>query len=140
MTKILSVAMTGLYKKDIPNSMRDSAGHFRALGFNQGVTACIKLVLAEEAAVSKNIGETIKEFYRIFDTENVWQGEDDWTKNVPIGNLEEWLRKALVNQFNEGVKKERERLIKILDNGKDAYMMPVTRARFDKELNKQDNL
>jgi len=51
-----------------------------------------------EAVANKNIDETIEDFYRIFDTENVWQGEDDCTKNVPIGNLENWLRKALTAQ------------------------------------------
>ena len=58
------------------------------------------------------VDETIEDFYRIFDTENVWQGEDDWTKNVPIGNLEDWLRKtltadrtALLTELRESIQK-----------------------------------
>jgi len=68
----------------------------------QALTADRLALLTElggnEAVANKNIDETIEDFYRIFDTENVWQGEDDWTKNVPIGNLEDWLRKTLTDQ------------------------------------------
>jgi len=45
----LSDKMKELYKEYIPDSERDLAGHFRALGFDQGVTACIKVVLKERA-------------------------------------------------------------------------------------------
>ena len=36
-----------------------------------------------------------KEFDRIFVDENVWQGEDDYTKNVPIGNIKKFIESLL---------------------------------------------
>ena len=57
-----------------------------------------------------SVEESVAEFYRIFNTENVWQGEDDWTKNVPIGNLEDWLRKTLTAEREAGVREGRENM------------------------------
>ena len=56
------------------------------------------------------IAEKVAEFNKIFDTENVWQGEDDWTKNVPIGNLEQWLAQTLQDTIDTVLKEERERV------------------------------
>lgn len=53
--------------------------------------------------------EIVEEFYKVFDTDNIWQGEDEWTKNVPIGNLEQWLRTILTEKDAE-VKKSRTTL------------------------------
>lgn len=50
--------------------------------------------------------EIIADFYKVFSEENVWQGEDEYTKNVPIGNLEEWLRTALTRYGEEARREE----------------------------------
>jgi hypothetical protein len=63
------------------------------------------------------IAEKEAEFNKIFNTENVWQGEDDWTKNVPIGNLEQWLTQTLQDVLpviERAVAAERLRLLKAL--------------------------
>jgi len=57
----------------------------------------------------KLIAGKVAEFNKIFDTENVWQGENDWTKNVPIGNLEQWLTEALKETIDKVLEEERER-------------------------------
>ena len=36
-----------------------------------------------------------EEFDRIFVNENVWQGEDEYTKNVPIGNIKSFISQLL---------------------------------------------
>jgi len=51
----LTDKMEKLWKENIPAVSRDPAGHFRALGFDQGVTACIKLALAEAAVVKREL-------------------------------------------------------------------------------------
>jgi len=52
----------------------------------------------------------VAEFNKIFNTENVWQGEDDWTKNVPIGNLEQWLTQTLQDTIDTVIEGEREEI------------------------------
>lgn len=54
------------------------------------------------------VEEIVKEFYKIFDTNNLWQGEDEWTKNVPIGNLEQWLRTTLRYRLQKAREEEAE--------------------------------
>jgi len=54
------------------------------------------------------IAEKVAEFNKIFNTENVWQGEDDWTKNVPIGNLEQWLAQTLQDTIDTVLEEERK--------------------------------
>ena len=56
------------------------------------------------------IAEKVAEFNKIFNTENVWQGEDDWTKNVPIGNLEQWLAQTLQDTIDTVLEEERKRV------------------------------
>lgn len=34
----------------------------------------------------------LEEFERLFIHENVWQGEDEYTKNVAVGNIEDFIR------------------------------------------------
>ena len=55
----------------------------------------------EETYNTREVEEVVKEFYKIFDTDNLWQGEDEWTKNVPIGNIEQWLRTILHHQLQK---------------------------------------
>lgn len=55
----------------------------------------------EETYNTREVEEVVKEFYKIFDTDNLWQGEDEWTKNVPIGNIEQWLRTTLHHQLQK---------------------------------------
>ena len=55
----------------------------------------------EETHNTREVEEVVKEFYKIFDTDNLWQGEDEWTKNVPIGNIEQWLRTTLHQQLQK---------------------------------------
>jgi hypothetical protein len=56
------------------------------------------------------IAEKVAEFNKIFNNENVWQGEDDWTKNVPIGNLEQWLTQTLQDTIDTVLEGEREEI------------------------------
>jgi hypothetical protein len=52
--------------------------------------------------VEELVQENLKEFHKIFDEQNVWQGEDEYTKNVPIGNLEDWIAQAIRNAYFVG--------------------------------------
>lgn len=63
---------------------------------------------------TREVEEVVKEFYKIFDTDNLWQGEDEWTKNVPIGNIEQWLRTTLHHQLQKARQEERERAVEII--------------------------
>lgn len=50
-----------------------------------------------------NNWETIeKEFYRRFVDENVWQGEDEYTKNVAIGNILEFMKECITEAEARG--------------------------------------
>lgn len=39
----------------------------------------------------QNSGAWEEEFDRLFVDENIWQGEDEYTKNVPIGNIKNFI-------------------------------------------------
>ena len=51
-----------------------------------------------------------KEFDKIFVYENVWQGEDEYTKNVPIGNIKDFIRSLLTRTRQE----EREKVVEYI--------------------------
>lgn len=60
----------------------------------------IKLFTVEEL-----IQENLQEFHKIFDEQNFWQGENEYTKNAPIGNLEDWIAQAIRNAYFTGEEK-----------------------------------
>ena len=43
-----------------------------------------------------------QDFDRQFIDENYWQGEDDFTKNVAVGNIKHFIRTALQEAFTQG--------------------------------------
>lgn len=84
---------------------------------------------------TREVEEVVKEFYKIFDTDNLWQGEDEWTKNVPIGNIEQWLRTTLHHQLQKAREEERERIIKLIDwRGKGFHSGSEVVAWIDEQL------
>lgn len=64
-----------------------------------------------------------EEFDRIFVTENVWQGEDEYTKNVPIGNIKSFITQLLISHTQaliEEVERMKEELPSVTMTAKEA--------------------
>ena len=82
------------------------------------------------------IAEKVAEFNKIFNTENVWQGEDDWTKNVPIGNLEQWLTQTLQDTIDTVLEGERKQAALIVEEmmEDEEHWKPITNRILDKTL------
>ena len=80
------------------------------------------------------IAEKVAEFNKIFNTENVWQGEDDWTKNVPIGNLEQWLTQTLQDTIDTVLEGERKQAALIVEEmmEDEEHWKPITNRILDK--------
>jgi len=52
-------------------------------------------------ATLKTTDEAVAEFRKLFVDENLWKSDDQMTANVPIGNIEAWLRALLESKDRE---------------------------------------